>query len=475
MSDELIISGGGSHAIATDEMLSSATGLVRAAEMTRSIVGAIDMVDARLTTRQLESLGIPSAAAFAEADLDCARTTLDLLAQRAELMSGLVRIAAETYGWGENIAQNLIRRAAADAAAAFGFLFPAWAGLVLLTTPLLPFLTGAGIAAFLLSKTNPEFAEKEWMSAQLTELISDPAFLRALRHGVMTVDEFTAGAGGVPPAVVSALSAAGLIGLGTSAGFIQKAGGIVGVLKETPVVLKSTTQPEPVEAAQTFEERVARIPQPTSEHPEQIRIEKFETPGEPDRFEVYIAGTVEFAISDSDQPLDGTSNLSLAAGQQSGAVSAVAAAMREAGITSESPVTFSGHSQGAATAARLAESGEYNTVGVFTVGGNLGQIDIPDEVRAVVVEHTDDLVVAAGGLQDNSQALVVERQAFGERALPEGVPVPAHQVTEYRETARLMDQSGSDQIRESAEALGEFTRGATTSTVTSYHYERVEP
>ena len=475
VSDELIISGGGSHAVATDEMLSNAANLLRAADMARDIVGAIEMVDDRLTIGQLESLGIPTAAALAETDLDYAHFVLSQLAQRAELMSGLVRFAAQTYGLGEAAAESLVRRAAADVAAAMGFFFPVWAATVVLASPLLPILAGIGVAAFLLGTTNSQLANQEWMSARLNELISDPAFVLALRHGVMTVDEFAAGAAGLPPAVVSALSAAGLIGLASSAGFIQQAGGIAGVMKETPVALKGTTRPEPVTAPESVEERVKRIPQPTPEHPEQVRIEKYETPGEPVRFEVYIAGTVDFAVSDSREPLDGTSNVTLAAGQQSGSVAAVAAAMREAGITSENPVTFNGHSQGAATAARLAESGEYNTAGVFTVGGNIGQIAIPDDVPTVIVEHTDDIVVAAGGLQDNNNALVVQRQAFGGRSLPDGVPVPTHQLIEYSETARLMDQSDSVEIRSATEYMAAFGRGATISTVTSYNYERVVP
>lgn len=475
MSDELIVSGGGSHAVATDEMLSNAANLFRAADMTRDIVGAIEMVDARLTMGQMEALGIPTAAARAENDLKNAHCALIQLAQRAELMSGLVRYAAQMYGLGEAITESLVRRVAADAAAAIGFFFPAWAAVVVLTSPLLPILAGIGIAAVVLGKTNLQLADQEWMSTQLNELISDPAFVLALRHGVMTVDEFGAGASGLPPAVVSALSAAGLIGLASSAGFIQNAGGIAGVLKETPVALKGTTSPKPVTAPDSVEERVKRIPQPTPEHPEQVRIEKYETPGADDRFEVYIAGTVDFAVTGSIQPLDGTSNFSLAAGEQSGSIAAVAAAMREAGITSESAVTFNGHSQGAATAARLAESGEYNTAGVFTVGGNIGQVDIPNNVPTVIVEHTDDLVVAAGGLQDNQHALTVERQAFGGRTLPTGVPVPAHQLSEYATTARLMDRSDSVEIQSAAENMASFGLGAATSTVTSYEYERVSP
>lgn len=475
MSGELIISGGGSHAVATDEMLSNAANLLRAADMTREIVGAIEMVDARLTIGQLESLGIPTATALAETDLDYAHFALSQLAFRAELMSGLVRFAAQTYGLGEAIAESLVRRVAADAAAAIGFFFPAWAAAVVLTSPLLPILAGIGMAAFVLGRSNPQLVDHEWMSAQLTELISDPAFVLALRHGVMTVDEFAAGAAGLPPGLVSALSGAGVIGLASSAGLIQQAGGIVGVLKETPVTLISTTRPAPVTSAESFEERLKRIPQPTAEHPEQVRIEKYETPGESPRFEVYIAGTVDFAFSDTVQPFDSGSNISNAAGQAGGSVAAVAAALQEAGATSESPVTFTGHSQGGGTAARLAASGEFNTAGVLTVGGNTGQIPIPEDVPEIIVEHTDDLVVASGGLQDNRHALVVERQAYGGRSLPEGVDVPAHALTEYADTARLMDESDSVELQGAAHRMAVFGRGASIATVTSYYYERVLP
>lgn len=476
MSDELIVSGRGTYSIATDEMLSSASNLQRAADMTRDIAGSVQMVDAQLSVRQMESLGIPAGAVVAEQNLEWAYTELQAIVERAEQMSALVRSAARSYGGAEAFAQGVSRKLAADAAVVFGHLFPAFATAFLFITPTVRIMATLGLAAYALNRTNPQLLNVEQFSGPLNKLISDPAFLLAFRNWVMTVDEFGLGLAGLPPSVVSALSAAGLIGLSTSAGFIQKAGGIVGVLEETPVALTGQTLPAPVVAAQSLEQRVDNIPQPTTEHPEQIRIEKFETPGEPDRFEVYIAGTVDFAVSDSGEPYDGTSNLSLAAHDETaGAIAAAVAAMREAGITSESLVTFSGHSQGAAVAARLAESGEYNTAGLFTVGGNIGQIELPVDVPTVIVEHTDDLVVAAGGLQDNNHALIVQREAFGGRELPEGVPVPAHQLIEYQETARLMDQSDSVEIQEALEVMAQFGRGATTSTVTSYHVERVQP
>jgi len=475
VSDELVISGGGSISVATDEMLGNAASLLRAADMTRDIAGSVRMVDSRLTIGQLEALGIPTGVALAEDDLENARVVLEQLAQRAERLSVVVRFAATSYGLGEAVVEGTTRRVAASVAAVLGFLFPAWAAALVFTTPALPMLAGIGIAAYLLTRNNSDLLNSQSMAGPLNELLSDPAFVLALRHGVMTVDEFSAGAGGIPPAIVSTLSAAGLIGLGSSAGSIQRAGSVAGVLKETPVRLVGATAPAPVTAAKTVEERIRRIPQPSAEHPEQVRIEKYETPGEPPRFEVYIAGTVDFAASGTTQSFDTTSNVSNAAGPHSGSVATVAAALREAGVTSESPVIFTGHSQGGGTAARLAESGDFNTYAVLTVGGNTGQIPIPESVPAIIVEHTDDLVVASGGLQDNRHALVVERQAYGGVPLPEGVAVPAHQLTQYAETARLMDLSDSRELQDAAHRLAVFGRGATTATVTNYHYERVLP
>jgi len=475
VSDELVISGGGSISVATDEMLGNAASLLRAADITRDIAGSVRMVDARLTIGQLESLSIPTGVALAEDDLNYALVALEELAQRAELLSVVVRFAATSYGLGEAVVEATTRRVAANVAAVLGFLFPAWAAALVFTTPALPMFAGIGIAAYLLTRNNSDLLNAKATAGPLNELLSDPAFVLALRHGVMTVDEFAAGAWGIPPAMVSILSAAGVIGLASSAGSIQRVGGVAGVLKETPVRLIGTTPPIPVTAAKTVEERVSRIPQPSAEHPEQVRIEKYETPGEPPRFEVYIAGTVDFAASGTTQPFDTTSNVSNAAGPHGGSVATVAAALREAGVTSESPVIFTGHSQGGGTAARLAESGEFNTYAVLTVGGNTGQIPIPDSVPAIIVEHTDDLVVASGGLQDNRHALVVERQAYGGVPLPEGVAVPAHQLTQYAETARLMDLSDSRELQDAAHRLAVFGRGATAATVTSYHYQRVLP
>ena len=475
MSDELVITGGGSYAVSTEEMLSSADKLQRAAEMSREIAGAVQMVDERLTNRQLESWGVPSAAAFADDNLRCAYADLQLFAYRADVLSGVVRAAAQSYGWGEAFARTLTRSVASEAAALLGFLFPtrlAVAGAAFLAVPV---LVGITAGAVLTGTTPAELLASPHFSAALNELISDPVFVRTVRFAVMNADEFMAGATGLPPGLVSALSAAGLIGLSSSAGSIKKLGGVAGVFRDTPVTLVSKSAPKEVEPAHSFEERVSRIPQPTTDAPWQVRIETISTPGQEDRFDVYISGTVDFAVANSDQPWDGSSNLDLAAARDAASIAAVAAAMKEAGITATSEVSFSGHSQGAAVAARLVESGEYNAIGLVTVGGNIGQIPLPPDVPTVIVEHEDDIVVAAGGLQDNHHALVVQREVFAGRPLPEGVPAPAHQAVEYRETARLMDESDSPELHQAWKQLAPPAGSTSTTTVMNFEYERVQP
>ncbi|QYH34906.1 hypothetical protein [Salinibacterium sp. M195] len=475
MSDELIVSGGGSYSIATDEMLSSASELQRAADMTRDIAGSIRMVDDRLTVQQMESWGVPAGAVLVEDDLNCAFGELQVLANRAEELSGIVRFAAHTYGWVENLSEAALRKLSADAAALLGFLFPLWSTALLRASPIIPLLAGIGVGFHVLGGRDRPLLTPEQLSTALNELISDPTFVLALRHGVMSADEFAAGAAGIPPDLVSALSAAGLIGLGTSAGLVQGAGGLGGVLKETPVTQVSKTTPVPVSAPQGSRDRVDRIPQPTQENPEQIRIERYELPGGEEHFEVYVAGTQDFALSGTAEPWDFTSNISNAVGRNAASVAAVEAAMRDAGITEGSSVGLNGYSQGAAVAARIAASGEYNVSGLFTIGGPIGQIPVPPDVETIVVEHTDDVVPATGGLQDNANALVVQREAFGGRSLPEGQVVPAHQHSEYAETARLMDESGSEEIQNATRRLSDPTNGATSATVTEYSYARVQP
>jgi predicted alpha/beta-hydrolase family hydrolase len=250
------------------------------------------------------------------------------------------------------------------------------------------------------------------------------------------------------------------------------AGGAAGLLREGPVHVASTHSREVVSSPQTFADRVARIPNPEQEGGAQVVVEKYSQPGTPDRFEVYIGGTVTFDPVASTEPFDLTSNFANAAGRQSGAYRSVVEAMRLAGVTDTSPVQFTGYSQGGATAALLAASGDYSTAGLTTFGAPAGEIVVPDSVPTVVVEHTDDLVPALGGTQKNGDAVTIRREVFGGRELPDRELVPAHDLRYYAETARLMDSARSDQVVGAARSLESFASGATTVTSTVFTFAR---
>ena len=206
----------------------------------------------------------------------------------------------------------------------------------------------------------------------------------------------------------------------------------------------------------------------------QVIIERYSVQGQPDRFEVYVGGTVTFSPSSPTEPWDMTSNLANAAGGESGSVEAVREAMADAGVEKESPVQFTGYSQGGGTAARLAASGLFNTQGLTTFGGPTGQVELPGGFPAVLVEHSDDPVPALGGEQDNEGAVLVRRNVFDGGPLPRDLVAPAHHYDYYRETAQLMDGSRSPQLDDAVRTLDSFTAGARLESSTGYRFVRTE-
>jgi len=161
-------------------------------------------------------------------------------------------------------------------------------------------------------------------------------------------------------------------------------------------------------------------------------------------------------------------------GTGSGSYDSVALAMHEAGITADSPVQFTGYSQGGGTAAQLVASGNYNTQGLVTFGGPTGQIDLPEAVPTVIVEHRDDIVPALGGTQQNVHAVIVERDVYGGHDIPQEPVFPAHRRGPYEETAVLMDAAHDERLTETVERLNSFAPVGATVTSTAYRFERMQ-
>ncbi|MBX3100825.1 MAG: hypothetical protein KF761_14770 [Salinibacterium sp.] len=458
MPDELDVSGGGT-AVTTEDLESSATQLERL---------TAESAECAAVLRRLE---VPTAAGFnarqAAVDIEVAAANLEQLASRSQQLVNLLVTAARSYVVTERVVSAGVRSLESQLAGWLGSFVP---GLVISSSLLTSVAGGvwAGIAAggglggvFGTVFKDGGIPKASPTTTEYNRLITNSTTVSAVRALVQASGPFVAGATGAPTGGLD----------GTAKGIVLPARSL-GLFDETPVKLVESRPLPTTRPPADYVDRLARVPYGDDEPGPQVVIEKYAVPGESPRFEVYVGGTVTFSPVATTEPWDMTSNMMNAAGDQSGSVASVRAAMAAAGIDEGSPVQFTGYSQGGGTAARLAASGLYNTQGLVTFGGPTGQVPLPDTFPAVLVEHSDDLVPALGGEQDNRAAVLVRRDVFGGENLPQQA-VPAHHIEYYLQTARLMDASGSAQLDATIARLDSFTEGATLESSTAYRFERV--
>jgi hypothetical protein len=461
VSDELTISGGSSTAVATDELFASAQSLGDLAAEAAALRVRLPTIDGYVTLDQLEAAAAPTGAARAEQDIDAARSKLAQLEGDARGLHWVLTTAAERYGYIEQVVDRLGQELAGGAGWLIGRFLPVVGGIAL--PGLVGVVGGIAVAALV----NP--AAFRQLMKRNNWLLTNPTTATLVRNAAMSMDDVILGAVGAP----AYLGQASGPGVAFTAYTLLRLG-VGSLVTETPVrLISSTSLPAPAAAAIGFSERLGRVPDPEANGGAQVVVERYSTPGEPDRFEVFVAGTVTFSPFAQTEPWDMTSNIANAAGEGSGSYEAVVEAMRLAGVAPDSPMQFTGYSQGGAIVGRLAASGDYNTQGVLTFGAPIGQMQLPHDIPVVLVAHTDDIVPPLGGPIVSRHAVIVEREAFGGREIPTDYAVPAHHYEYYQETAQLMDEAKSDQLRGSIEQLDAFSAGATSVTSTSYRFERV--
>lgn len=435
---------------------------------------ALATLDGTIGPGILGAADAPLSALQAEHDIDDARRAMALAREDCERLSRGLSAAAGGYEFVDQFVEKLGEELAASLGYFIGSTFP------LIAAVLLPgaLLAGGGIAAFL--ATLPEASRAailssagEWIRRHGSAL-SDPAFVTAVRYSVMSADDAGEGLIRVPPQVAQFLGDGGLgiLGVDTSAAVIASGAAAFGILRESTVRVRPAAAAHGLSDALDIQDRVERIPA----EPEQVRIERYSTPGSPDRFEVYVAGTAELALAGDANPWDMTSNVRAMAGGSDGTAAgsyrAVVEAMTLAGIDSSSRVTLTGYSQGGLIAAQLAASGEYSVDGLITLGAPAGQVAVPHDIPYIAIEHTNDLVPALGGTFAFSEPLVVRRELFDGVPPASGVMLPAHELSNYLDTAGLVDNSANVRIRELLSRLSHEPAESVTSTV--YLAERNE-
>lgn len=473
MGDHLTISGGGSTAVATDELFAAAQLLHRLALESASLRLELESIDRLMSMDRLTIYHAPASAARAESDIDQAKIVLGELEAESRGIGWALSNAAEAYGFVERLVSVVGMRFAGEGAELAGTAVAASA----LASPLLAATARIGVLGLVATRV----FERDPAAAihgphANNRLLTNPLTADVVRSAVMSVDDAAMAAAGLPRPLARLLGDGGLgvSGLALGATAVMGAGSVVGLLTETPVRQVAERSRSVTGPPTGFAERLERVPDPATNGGAQVVVDRYAMPDGQDKFDVYVAGSVTFSPEATTDPWDLTSNIANAAGPGSGSYDAVVQAMRAAGVDDSSEVQLTGYSQGGGTAARIAASAGFNVVGLTTFGGPTGQVPIPASVATVIVEHSDDIVPAMGGVQLNQQALIVERDVFADRDIPTDYAVPAHHVEYYGETARLMDGAKSEQITAAADRLDAFAAGAKSVTSTAYTFARVD-
>lgn len=451
MSGELAVMRGVTTAVAPLELEAAAIMLGRLAAEAAEMAMEIEAIDRIVGLGTLVTHQAPYQATRAEYDIEQAVVVLAEIQAIATALKWSLQTAADGYEIAERMIELIFRSGSSDAS---------WmGGLLARFSPLAAIAAGGLVAA----GSDPQIRGNPW-------------FVSLVRESTMNLDDAAMGFLGVPRHLAHLVGdeGLGLVGLGTVASVLGGAGIALGLVRDTPVRIANQTTTVTAAPPAGFEERLERVPHPTDDNPAQVVVERYEIPGKPDVFVAYSSGTVDFNPLIADEPFDSGSNILNVTDAPSASAEAIGQALTAAGADSDSPVHLVGYSQGGASSARVAGSGEFDVQSILTFGSPTGQIPIPVEIPAVIVEHTDDLVPALGGRQENTEAMLVTRRVFEEGQVPPDEPVPAHIRSNYGETARLMDAEPNPRLAEVLEDFRRTTADATSITTTRFEFARVE-
>jgi hypothetical protein len=470
VSDDLIVSGGGSVIVASDDLLARIDKVSKLGGAFRSAAHELGV----LLASGHSSMGqVPAAGREAREQLESAIALSHATANRAALAYGGLRTCLEAYAATEAAVERANRGLIGQFAWVLGRVTP----LVLV-----PIAMGLAVDEAILQGVF-HLTPKQQANAARALLrghnapMTNPATVRALKEVMMATDDFGEGLIGVPPSLPRVLGdqGLGLLGVPSSAATVAAIGGAVGLLRETDVAVRRSGAEATVAPVDGIRDRAGRIPVVTEHgNQAQVRIDRYSAPGKPDSFDVYIGGTASFALKTGQQPFDFTSDIVGVAQESPASARAVVQAMREAGVTPNSPVLLNGYSQGGLLASLIAASGDFNVKGVVTLGAPSGQVPIPDGVPVLALRHSEDIVPATGGDDRTLQAVVVQRSLFDDQPIPGGVAVPAHALRYYEQTAELVDHAQSDELRAVVAGIDTFGSDATAVTSARWQATRVQ-
>ncbi|MET1044506.1 MAG: hypothetical protein ABWX59_10375 [Microbacteriaceae bacterium] len=431
-------------------------------------VGMVDRAGTLLTPFQANPLPILRA----DAAIDEAQTSLLRAVNEARFAESTLTAATLAYAEAERRAHEMTRGLGGLLGYGLGLLGPI--AVQWLLTPLLAAITGIGIGALRPGGAELLQAGAAAWWAEHRDILSEPLTVELVRAAIMGSDDALGGALHVPPALVLFLGDQGLgvTGVSTTTALLLALANGAGALREAPVTVTRTgTATGTVTAPTGLRDRLARVPHGV---PHQVRVERYPVPGQDDRVEVFIGGTVDGSLFTGEQPWDMTSNVHGAAELQPASLRAVREALAEAGVSPGDRIAITGYSQGALVGALVAASGDYDVDFLLEVAGPSGQVAVPDSVTHVRLDHTADLVTALGGDVQGAHTVQVRRDGVpadtGQTG--PGQALPAHDYTFYLQTAELADQSRHPEIRNAIEGANIPLRGAARGDASDWLAER---
>lgn len=473
---DITLSGGGLTSVGTDEML----------EHTRSLSVLARRLDNSVATL-LSPATLPSGGRYSpqwragdpEVHLLWAGTALRDAHEAAAHLAVALEDAAEGYGRTERAVQRLSTVGSAVLGWVFGFASP----VEFLALVVAALGAAAGFAAMTLVTGSPRASvETLALAVRRSGLLSNPVFVAAVRAAVSSVDDAMLGAARLPLPLTLTLDddATGWFGLHGAAGVVV---GLAGprLLKETLVAVAQTGSAT-ARGPTGFADLAARIP-PAGVGKPQVRIERYEGFDGSPRWIVYAGGTVDTGLSPAGEPWDDTSNVQGIAQLDPGSVRATLAALREAGARPGDAVLSVGYSQGGIVATDVVREGGFTNAGLVTFGSPTGQLAVPTAAPDVAVEISEDLIPALGGEPRDSahgglERVLVRRGIYDLEGAadrhppPTGDMLPAHALSNYADTARLMDASTDPRLAGMRERIDAFT-GAAPPQVSLWRADRV--
>lgn len=444
--------------VSSDAMLVQVEALDRLSESLRLTAGGLLSVMERDTDALSISAEIPFAAIEARRVMAAAFRALEAAQARAAHIRDGVVTANRNYARGERVAMLAMH------AVGEGFAWALGQALRVVGLPLgVLALEDLAVVCLVFRLTPADVARDAQTLLRLHPRILTNSFtVDLIRETAADVDGFSAGLTGVPLPVATPLQDGGITGVHSSAEEVVLIGETMGLFRETPVSVRRTTSWVYSGAPTSLVDRASAFPDAhVDANGEQIRIDRYVEPGKPDRYDVYVAGTVTFDPKATTQPFDFTSDMRGVAGQTPASVRAVEEAMAGAGITASTPVVLNGYSQGGLVASMVAASGSYDVKGVVTFGAPSAQVRLPAGIPVLSVRNSEDLVPATSGYDVNPHAVIVQRSAYASAPIPTERTVPGHLLEAYQQTAAVVDSSNSPQVRAVLDPINAFGAGAT--------------